>query len=104
MSSPIIRDTEAEGGGGEPVNELGVDPTTDPELYMALQLSLQEERNRQAAQVITTKPVSKTANSIPAIVFSNNPRQKPRPMCRALRLNKPPVSMLLVSIADHYYV
>lgn len=49
MSSTIIRDAETEEGGGEVVNELGVDPTTDPELYMALQLSLQEERNRQAA-------------------------------------------------------
>lgn len=51
MSTPLIRDIESEQAGGEPsvINELGVDPTTDPELYMALQLSLQEERSRQAA-------------------------------------------------------
>ncbi|XP_055388796.1 uncharacterized protein LOC129617716, partial [Condylostylus longicornis] len=51
MRSPIVRDSEADDSGAEPsvMNELGVDPTTDPELYMALQMSLQEERNRQAA-------------------------------------------------------
>lgn len=59
MSSPIIRDTSGseEGGTGEPMNELGVDPTTDPELYMALQLSLQEERNRQAQQVVVVEVI-----------------------------------------------
>ncbi|CEM00918.1 unnamed protein product [Vitrella brassicaformis CCMP3155] len=63
LSSPIIEmsggedgvpmDTEgggvpggaATGGGG--ANEFGVDPNADPELYMALRISLEEERSRQ---------------------------------------------------------
>lgn len=38
----------AGGGDAAAMNEFGVDPNADPELYMALQLSLQEEQNRAA--------------------------------------------------------
>ncbi|GAA5838480.1 hypothetical protein JCM5353_004030 [Sporobolomyces roseus] len=37
------------GGGGGQADEFGVDPNLDPELAMALRMSLQEEQARQAA-------------------------------------------------------
>lgn len=37
----------AAGGGGGALNEFGVDPSVDPDLYMALRLSLEDERARQ---------------------------------------------------------
>ncbi|KEP67345.1 UNVERIFIED_CONTAM: ubiquitin interaction motif family protein [Hammondia hammondi] len=59
LRSPLLRDPETGAGPrtmgvGEgstsvgAMNDFGVDPNTDPELYMALQLSLQEEQNRTA--------------------------------------------------------
>ncbi|KFG58163.1 ubiquitin interaction motif family protein, partial [Toxoplasma gondii RUB] len=59
LRSPLLRDPETGAGprsmgAGEgstsvgAMNDFGVDPNTDPELYMALQLSLQEEQNRTA--------------------------------------------------------
>ncbi|TNY19937.1 hypothetical protein DMC30DRAFT_378202 [Rhodotorula diobovata] len=39
----------AGGGGGGNADEFGVDPNLDPELAMALRMSLEEERARQAA-------------------------------------------------------
>ncbi|KWU47436.1 hypothetical protein RHOSPDRAFT_30861 [Rhodotorula sp. JG-1b] len=57
-SSPILRNAEAGGdmemgggggGGGGESGEFGVDPNLDPELAMALRMSLEEERARQAA-------------------------------------------------------
>lgn len=65
MTSPVIRDGNSEDLSGVPgaqtagaegrdgaVNPtLGVDPRTDPELYMALQISFMEEQERQARVV-----------------------------------------------------
>ncbi|KAI9228297.1 MAG: hypothetical protein DHS80DRAFT_27313 [Piptocephalis tieghemiana] len=51
-SSAIVRGEEAEeggmGGGGEEF-EFGVDPSVDPELALALRMSMEEERARQEA-------------------------------------------------------
>ncbi|GAA5986810.1 hypothetical protein JCM10908_000906 [Rhodotorula pacifica] len=55
-SSPILRSADVGddmesggGGGGGGSDEYGVDPNLDPELAMALRMSLEEERARQAA-------------------------------------------------------
>ncbi|PFH33730.1 ubiquitin interaction motif family protein [Besnoitia besnoiti] len=61
LRSTLLRDPETGAGprgvsipGGEAagaagaMNDFGVDPNTDPELFMAIQLSLQEEQNRAA--------------------------------------------------------
>ncbi|CCW72252.1 unnamed protein product [Phytomonas sp. Hart1] len=61
MGSTIFHDEEIfspERGGGASVG-FGVDPNVDPELAMALRLSLEEEEQRQAANATrpTTAPV-----------------------------------------------
>jgi len=53
LSSPICMGEAAVGGSGAPAAanpafEFGVDPSTDPELAMALRISMEEERARQA--------------------------------------------------------
>ncbi|GAA6014636.1 hypothetical protein JCM10207_006885 [Rhodosporidiobolus poonsookiae] len=57
QQSAILRPEGAEeggaGGGGE-ADEFGVDPNLDPELAMALRMSLEEERARQAATTSTS--------------------------------------------------
>lgn len=61
LATPIIRDIGSDGvgaGGGAPLG--GVDPNVDPELYMALQMSLQEEQERQA------RAAAVSANEVPA--------------------------------------
>ncbi|KZV85683.1 hypothetical protein EXIGLDRAFT_622763 [Exidia glandulosa HHB12029] len=61
LASPILAgdsgipdaamDVEGPGGpGGGADNEFGIDPSLDPELAMALRLSLEEARQRQAAE------------------------------------------------------
>ncbi|BGO90580.1 hypothetical protein NBRC10512_005300 [Rhodotorula toruloides] len=56
--SAILRpegaDEEMGGGGGGGGDEFGVDPNLDPELAMALRMSLEEERARQAAATAAT--------------------------------------------------
>lgn len=53
MSSPIVRGPDAT---GQPAGAADVDASADPELFMALQISLQEEQARQAAgQVRSTR-------------------------------------------------
>lgn len=62
LSSPIIsgEDGPPPGFGGN--FEFGVDPSLDPELAMALKMSMEEERNRQektggpSAQVSSQEP------------------------------------------------
>jgi 26S proteasome regulatory subunit N10 len=53
LSSPILSDGEsipaAAGGGGDAGFEFGIDPATDPELALALRISMEEERARQQA-------------------------------------------------------
>jgi len=55
LSSPILSDgeqipgMEGGGGGGDAGFEFGIDPTTDPELALALRISMEEERARQQA-------------------------------------------------------
>ncbi|TFK45476.1 hypothetical protein OE88DRAFT_1669186 [Heliocybe sulcata] len=50
-----------EGGGGSNQFEFGVDPTLDPELAMALRMSMEEEQARQAAQAATQQPSAPSA-------------------------------------------
>jgi len=51
LSSPILSDGEAPaaggGGGGDAGFEFGIDPAADPELALALRISMEEERARQ---------------------------------------------------------
>jgi len=54
LSSPILSDGDipagagaAGGGGGDAGFEFGIDPATDPELALALRISMEEERIRQ---------------------------------------------------------
>lgn len=56
LSSPIVMDNDADAGpsgsasaGGSQAFEFGVDPNADPELAMALRLSMEEEQARQQA-------------------------------------------------------
>lgn len=53
MLSPVVVDAEATGGatsGGGSEFEFGVDPNLDPELALALRISLEEDKARQEAQ------------------------------------------------------
>lgn len=56
LSSPLVMDSDADAGpsgsanaGGSQAFEFGVDPNADPELAMALRLSMEEEQARQQA-------------------------------------------------------
>ncbi|KAH9599895.1 von Willebrand factor [Trypanosoma melophagium] len=52
MSSPIFLGSDAVDSAGEGQNDFhgfGIDPSTDPELAMAIRMSLEEEQQRQAA-------------------------------------------------------
>ncbi|CBZ54426.1 putative 26S proteasome non-ATPase regulatory subunit 4 [Neospora caninum Liverpool] len=55
-SVPGVGGDSGPAGGVGAMNEFGVDPNTDPELYMVLQLSLQEEQNRAARLQEQTTP------------------------------------------------
>ncbi|KAF8759752.1 Ssl1-like [Rhizoctonia solani] len=79
LSSPILAGDEgipaAAMGGGEASGsnqfEFGVDPSLDPELAMALRISLEEERARQAAAAATTGGAA--APSLPQVPESVEP-------------------------------
>ncbi|GAA5882112.1 hypothetical protein JCM16303_005610 [Sporobolomyces ruberrimus] len=77
MQSPIVRgdssgsDDEGGaggsggGGGGGDADEFGVDPNLDPELAMALRMSLQEEQARQAAAAASSGTTPSAATTPP---------------------------------------
>eukprot|EP01057_Protomagalhaensia_wolfi_P006230 Protomagalhaensia_wolfi_Nauph_80__6229@NODE_939_length_1864_cov_85_928219_g709_i0_p1_GENE_NODE_939_length_1864_cov_85_928219_g709_i0NODE_939_length_1864_cov_85_928219_g709_i0_p1_ORF_typecomplete_len380_score75_62VWA_2/PF13519_6/2_5e13VWA_2/PF13519_6/9_4e03Ssl1/PF04056_14/2_7e09VWA/PF00092_28/0_00025Med25_VWA/PF11265_8/0_0026PDH/PF02153_17/0_039RE_R_Pab1/PF09522_10/0_2UIM/PF02809_20/32UIM/PF02809_20/8_7_NODE_939_length_1864_cov_85_928219_g709_i0381177 len=46
MQSPIVADETGQRMSDQSLDEFGVDPSADPELYMALRLSLEDERAR----------------------------------------------------------
>lgn len=79
LSSPILAGDEgipaAAMGGGEASGsnqfEFGVDPSLDPELAMALRISLEEERARQAAAAATAGGAA--APSLPQVPESVEP-------------------------------
>jgi len=71
ISSPIISGGEDMGGGGGGIPSAasgdfgfgGIDPNLDPELALALKVSMEEERARQEAQVKGTEGASTPAES-----------------------------------------
>ncbi|KAG8901429.1 hypothetical protein FRB99_005317 [Tulasnella sp. 403] len=79
LASPILLGEEgAPGGfGGEAAGgsaegfEFGVDPSLDPELAMALRMSLEEERARQAAQSSSAPAAEGAASSTLASIPEN---------------------------------
>lgn len=84
ISSPILRPEGGDddmmggsgGGGGSGGDDgLGVDPNLDPELAMALRMSLEEERARQAAQSSQGGP----SESLPAVAESAQETIAPAP-------------------------
>lgn len=70
ISSPILSEDRgippeamgdvggASGSGGTNAFEFGVDPSLDPELAMALRMSMEEEQARQAAEEQTRQPAT----------------------------------------------
>lgn len=59
------------GGGGGGAFALGVDPNVDPELYEAIQMSLREQQERDAA-ASSQKPAAAVGPGTPATQNSNN--------------------------------
>jgi 26S proteasome regulatory subunit N10 len=73
LSSPIVSGSSAgdgAAGGGGNLDEFGVDPNFDPELHMAMQLSMEEARRAEeeaakqasAAAATETEPAAAAAN------------------------------------------
>ncbi|KAF8822708.1 ubiquitin interaction motif family protein [Cardiosporidium cionae] len=66
LSSPLVHNNKTEGNPAAPgmqneggvVNEFGVDPAADPELYMALRMSLVEQEARQEESKTTQEAPS----------------------------------------------
>lgn len=65
ISSAVVQGEDGAGGagmgGGGGAFEFGVDPTLDPELAMALRLSMEEENARQGGSTATTAADSEAA-------------------------------------------
>ncbi|KAI0829207.1 hypothetical protein BC628DRAFT_1408730 [Trametes gibbosa] len=66
----------APGGGGF---EFGVDPSLDPELAMALRMSMEEEQARQAAAAQATSSPASSSTPAPALSSSQAPSAPPKP-------------------------
>ncbi|KAG6864305.1 hypothetical protein C0991_010715 [Blastosporella zonata] len=56
----------ASGSGGANQFEFGVDPSLDPELAMALQMSMQEAQAREAAEAAASAPAEATTAAPPS--------------------------------------
>lgn len=67
--APLRQDSNIESGnapfGASAANEFGVDPNTDPDLYMALRLSLEEENSRMQRQMEQLSKTSEDTLSFP---------------------------------------
>lgn len=70
MNSAILRGDAGEDdgmGGGGGGDEYGVDPNLDPELALALRMSLEEERARQASSTAATSGTPHLGAALPTV-------------------------------------
>jgi 26S proteasome regulatory subunit N10 len=77
LSSPIVSGSGGGGGGGAAggggnLDEFGVDPNFDPELHMAMQLSMEEAR-RSEEEAAKQSAAAATTETEPAAAVAANP-------------------------------
>ncbi|CAH1108762.1 unnamed protein product [Psylliodes chrysocephalus] len=77
ISSPIIQGEDGSGANiGGSGFEFGVDPNEDPELALALRVSMEEQRQRQEDDARKAKDVSSTEAGIKSEVIKEEPNEE----------------------------
>ena len=73
--SPIVVEGGATAGASTNEFDLGFDPNTDPELALALRVSLEEQRHRQEEEARRAKQGTQETQSAPATAGGTNTLQ-----------------------------
>jgi len=78
ISSPIIQGEDGTGGAGLGTSgfEFGIDPNEDPELALALRVSMEEQRQRQEDDARRAKEVSAAEGGVKATPIKEEPNEE----------------------------
>ncbi|KAF2885109.1 hypothetical protein ILUMI_21043 [Ignelater luminosus] len=78
ISSPIIQGEDGTGGAGLRASgfEFGIDPNEDPELALALRVSMEEQRQRQEDEARRAKEASAAEGGVKATPIKEEPNEE----------------------------